>query len=170
MAVDSGLSEYRTARSKIHHGYLLAAVLGVIGLAVMLFDSEAIPDSTLVGGMVIAVAVVVLVAVHRLGTDTAPRLVLDDDGIWYKEWAESVIPWSAIKTADMAGSRMNTCVAVTLRDPDGYLMMLPADERKRLQENRLVRLPELRIPNGTLDAPLERILDDIQRRVRRSQA
>ena len=48
-----------------------------------------------------------------------------------------------------------------MRDPEGFLAGLPETERKALHSNRLGRMPELRIPHGTLDAPLDEVLTAI---------
>lgn len=49
-------------------------------------------------------------------------------------------------------------MGIKLCDPDGFVARLPDGEREKLRSNRSYRAPELRIPNGVLDAPLEDIL------------
>jgi len=39
---------------------------------------------------------------------------------------------------------------------------LPEDSRRKLKSNRLVRLPELRIPHGAVEATLDEILAAIE--------
>ena len=61
---------------------------------------------------------------------------------------------------------MQTFACVELRDPGAWLAALPEAERRRLTENRLIRPPCLMMPNGALDAPLDRIaavIEDVHR-------
>jgi hypothetical protein len=149
--------EYRVSRAKIQHGYLLAGVLAVIGLGIIAFGGTAIPDAGLIGGVNLVIAAGIVISVIRSARDRRPRLVLDRDGIWYRDWGIGTVPWSEVADAAIAGPRLHSFLGVKLGDPDGFFAHLPDAERAKLRSSRFYRAPELRIPNGALDAPLEEI-------------
>ncbi len=150
--------EFRASRIRVQHGILLGALLALIGLGIVLFAGTAVRDAELVGGVVLAMSAVMMVVTWRNARDTRARMVLDSDGIWFRDWNIQPVPWAAFDDAYTSGSRLQALVALRLHDPDGFLAGLPEAERKSLGANRLVRMPELRIPHGTLDAPLDEVL------------
>lgn len=154
--------EFGIARSKVQHGILLAAVLAAIGMAVLIFGAGATRDSVSIGVFNLVIAAGILLYNLRALRDTAPRLVIDAQGIWFREWGIDTLPWSEIAGAEIAGSRVQSYVAVTLRDAEGLLQRLPEDSRRKLKSNRLARLPELRIPHGAVEAGLDEILAAIE--------
>jgi hypothetical protein len=154
--------EYRIARSKTQHGLLLGVVLLVIGLAVMAIGEPTIPDAGFVGAINLALAAVVLAVVWRGARDPRPRMVLDQDGVWYRDWGIEAVPWREIAHAAIGGSRMQSYLGVTLADAARFQAGLSDAARKKLGSNSLVRLPELRIPHGALDAPLDELLTAIE--------
>jgi len=100
--------------------------------------------------------------VWRNARDTSARMVLDDEGIWFRDWAIGPVPWAAFDDAYTSGSRLQAFVSLHLRDLVGFLASLPEAERKALRANRLARLPELRIPHGAVDASLDEVLTAIK--------
>lgn len=154
--------EFGLARSKIQHGLLLGAVLAVIGFAVLIFGPGAVPDAVLIGIVNLAIATGILVYNLRAASDTTPRLIVDRRGIWFREWGLDPIPWSEIADVGTTGARVQAYVVVTLRDPERLLQRLPEDSRRKLKSNRLVRLPELRIPHGAVEATLDEIVAAIE--------
>ncbi|MCH8809888.1 MAG: hypothetical protein IH993_08670, partial [Proteobacteria bacterium] len=94
----------------------------------------------------------------RSARDQRPRLVLDRDGVWFRDWDIAAVPWAAIDAVYTSGSRIQAFITLSLRDPEGFLSALPRAERARLTSNRLFRRPELRIPHNALDAPLDEVL------------
>jgi len=154
--------EFGIARSKLQHGILLAAVLAAIGMAVLIFGMGAARDSASIGAFNLVIAAGILFYNLRALRDTAPRLVVDAQGIWFREWGIDTLPWSEIADAEIAGSRVQSYVTVTLRDAERLLQRLPEDSRRKLKSNRLVRLPELRIPHGAVEATLDEILAAIE--------
>jgi len=154
--------EFRASRIRVQHGLLVGAVLALIGLGTVLFAGTAVRDAELVGGVVLALSAVMLVVTWRNARDTRGRMVLDSDGIWFRDWNIHRVPWAALDDAYTSGSRLQAFVALHLHDPDGFLAGLPEAQRKSLRTNRLARMPELRIPHGTLDAPLDEVLTAIQ--------
>lgn len=158
--------EYRIARSKTQHGLLLGIVLLVIGLAVVVVGEPTIPDAGLVGAIDLVLAAVVLAMVWRGARDPRPRMVLDADGVWYRDWGIGAVPWHEIAHSAIGGSRVSTYLGVTLADAARFQAGLSEEARKKLGSNVLIRLPELRVPQGALDAPLEEIQQAIQAGIR----
>ncbi len=146
---------YYVSRTKAQHAALLAAVLALIGGGVLL--SGAVPDAGLIGGLHLALAVVVGLSAVYLARDRSPRLTIDDEGIWFRGWHLDKLPWSEIADVYIAGSRVRSQLCVRVREGDRLLAGLPEQERTRLLRNPLVHLPELRVPNGALDAALPEV-------------
>ncbi len=150
--------EFGGARTRAQHGMLLSAVLAVIGLGSFFFGGPSVPDAELVGAVVLVMAAGVLAVVMRTARDRRPRLVLDRDGVWFRDWDIAAVPWAALDTVYTSGSRLQAFITLSLRDPERFLNALPPAERAGLTSNRLFRRPELRIPHNALDAPLDEVL------------
>ncbi len=151
-------NEFRGSRARVQHGILLSVVLAVIGLGSLFFAGPSVPDAELVGAVVLVIAAGVLIVVVRSARDTRPRLVLDRDGVWFRDWGIEKVSWAAIDTVYTSGSRLQTFITLSLRDPEGFLNALPQAERAKLTSDRLFRRPELRIPHNALDATLDEVL------------
>jgi hypothetical protein len=154
--------EYRISRTKLQQGYLLGGFLMVIGVIVFFIGQQVIPDATLiaighvvVGGGVIGYSI-------RLSLDPRPRLLLDADGVWYRDWKTRPIPWEQIRGVSTSGSRMSSFVCIELRDEQTLLHIIPEGDRQKFKSNRLVRLPKLLIPNNSVDAPFNELVDAIK--------
>lgn len=158
--------EFRASRIRVQHGILLGAVLALIGLGTLLFAGTAVRDADLVGGVVLVLSAVMLAVTWRNARDARARMVLGSDGIWFRDWNIHPVPWAVFDDAYTSGSRLQAFVALHLHDSDGFLAGLPEAERKSLSANRLARMPELRIPHGTLDASLDEVLTAIQARIK----
>ncbi len=151
-------NEFRGSRARVQHGVLLSAVLAAMGLGSFFFGGSSVPDAELVGAVVLVLAAGVLTMVMRNARDQRPRLVLDRDGVWFRDWDIATVPWAAIETVYTGGSRLQAFITLSLRDPEGFLSALPQAERAKLTSNRLFRRPELRIPHNALDAPVDQVL------------
>ncbi len=160
--MNGGRREFHASRTRVQHGILLSAVLALVGLWALLFAGPSVRDAELVGAVALAISAVMLFVVLRKARDTRTRMVLGGAGIRFRDWEIGLVPWAAIDDAYTSGSRLQAFVALRLHDPDGFLAALPEAERKALRGNRLYRSPELRIPHGTLDAPLAEVLAAIQ--------
>jgi hypothetical protein len=154
--------EYRISRTRLQQSYLLGGVLVAIGLVIFLIGQQVIPDATLiaighivVGGGVIGYSV-------RLARDPRPRLVLDADGVWFRDWNTRPIPWEQIRAVTTTGSRMSSFVCIEVRDEQTLLHIMPAGDRQKFKSNRLVRLPKLFIPNNSVDASFAELADAIK--------
>ncbi len=162
--------EFRASRTRLQHGILLGVVLALVGLGTLLFAGSAVRDAELVGGVALIMSAVMLAVTWRNARDTRARMVLDRDGIWFRDWEIGPVPWAAIDNAYTSGSRLQAFVSLRLREPEGFLAGLPEAERKALRANRLYRSPELRIPHGALDAPLDQVLAAIETHLGTPQA
>ncbi len=162
MTWDDDRRVYRISRSRLQHGVLLAVVLGAIGVASLLFAGPALPDGQLLGIVNLALAAGVLAYIGHAARDTRPRMVIDREGLWYRDWGIGPVPWRQIGHAEIGGIRLNAYLSIELRDPDALLASLDEKTRRRFKRNRLVRLPRLMVPNDALDAPLDEILDAIR--------
>lgn len=154
--------EYRISRTRVQQGYVLGGVLAAIGVAIFLIGREVIPDATLIAaGHILAGGIVIGLAL-RQARDNRPRLVLDADGIWYRDWNARPVPWSLVSGVGTAGSRMSSFVSIEVRDEETLLHIMAPAERRELKKNRLVHLPRLFIPNHSVDVPFSRLLADIE--------
>ena len=160
--MNDGRKEFRASRIRVQHGILLSVVFALVGVGSLLFAGPTVPDVELVGAAALVLSIIMLIVVWRNARDTRARMVLDSDGIWFRDWEIGSVPWAAIGDAYTSGSRLQAFVSLQLRDPDDFLAGLPEAERKALRSNRLARMPELRIPHGTLDAPLNEVLTAIE--------
>lgn len=141
---------------------LLAAVLGVIGVAAIVAGDDVIPGAVLVGVVNLTVAAGIYYSVQRTARDHRPQMVLDSEGIWYRHWGVGKVRWAELLDAYPGGARIQTYINLRLADPEGFMTALPDAERVKLKGNRLYRSPELRIPHGALNAPLGEILAAIK--------
>ena len=160
--MNGGRREFHASRTRVQHGILLCVVLALVGVWALLLAGPSVRDAELVGAVALVMSSIVLVVVLRNARDTRARMVLDRDGIWFRDWEIGAVPWVAIDDAYTSGSRLQAYVSLPLRDPDGFLAALPDAERAKLKGNRLYRSPALRIPHGALDAALDQVLAAIK--------
>lgn len=156
---------YYVSRTKVQHAGLLAAVLMLIGGGVLLAGPDAVPDAGLIGALQLGLAAAVAVSAAYFARDRSPHLVVDDEGIWFRDWRVGKLPWPEISDAYLGGSKARGYLCVRLRESERLLAVLSEDERKRLARNPLVHLPELRVPNGALNASLDEIEAVVRARI-----
>lgn len=145
------------APAKLRHGLILAAVLTTIGLASIWLAPADLPYAGWLAAVNLLLAAAILLAVWRAAHDRKPRLIISDEGIWYRDWETDTVPWAAIAEAHLQGSRMQVFACIELRAPQAWLAALPEAQRRRCSKNRLFRPPCLLLPNGAIDAPLDRV-------------
>ena len=151
-------NEFRGSRARVQHGILLAAVLAVSGLGSLFCGGPSVPYAELVGAVALVVAAGVLIVVMRSASDTRPHLVLDRNGVWFRDWEIATVSWAAIDAVYTGGSRLQAFITLSLRNSEEFLSALPPAERTRLTSNRLFRRSAIRIPHDALDAPFDEIL------------
>ncbi len=162
MSSDVFPREFRVGRSKLRHGLVVAGLLAVLGLWLLLFAGDTVPEAELAGMVNLILAGGILFVAYRKAVDPRPHMTLDTDGIWYRDWGLGKVPWHQIGDAYSSGIRLNSFACIELHDPEALLAGLTAEQRRKLEANRLVRPPRLLVPNGALDAPLHEVLAAIR--------
>lgn len=142
---------------RLSHGMLLAGSVAAIGVVMIVAGPAVVPDAHLAGLVLLAASVGVLLMVRRQSRDTAPRLVFDRNGVWYRDWGLDPVPWTEIASAQVVGSRVRARLCIELAEGHTVLDGLDGEARAKLTRNPLVRPPKLYVPDGTLDTPLPEI-------------
>ena len=114
---------------------IFAIVMIALGAVTLTGIVPDLRDPELVGALLLALGGLVLGVVWRGLSRRMPRLVLTEDGVWYKDWGIPAVPWRAITRAHIAGGRTRRNVALLLRDPEGFLGGLEREERNRLERS-----------------------------------
>jgi len=154
--------EYRVSRTRMQQSYFLGGLLVAIGFIVFLIGRQIIPDATLIAIGHVVAGIGVVAWTIRQSRDPRPRLVMDADGIWYRDWNTRPIPWEQIRGVSTSGSRMSSFVCIEVRDEQTLLHIIPPGDRQKFKANRLVRLPKLFIPNNSVDAPFNELVGAIK--------
>jgi hypothetical protein len=162
---DSPTLEFRISRTRLQQSYLLGALLIAIGSIVFLIGHRTIPDATLIAVAHLLIGGGVIAYGYRQAREGKARLILDPDGIWYRDWRTRPVPWQQVRSISAAGSRMNSFIAIEVRDAETLLHIIPAADRDKFKANRLVRLPKLFIPNNCVDAPFDELIKTMNARL-----
>ena len=85
-------SEFGVARSKVRHGLVVGGLLAAVGLAILLFGGQAVPDSGLTGALCLALALGAGLYAWRAGRAQDAQLRIDARGIWLRDWGVT-LPW-----------------------------------------------------------------------------
>ncbi len=149
------------SRNKIHQGYALAGFLGIVGISFLTVLREGSPDALLTGLLVLIGSGVIGTINYRRDNSSKSLLVLNKDGLWYKDWKGPIIGWNYIEKVELGGSKIKASVRITLTQPDAVVALLEADKRPAFEKNPLITMPVLRIPAGSLDKELNEISDTI---------
>ena len=153
---------FRFSRAKRVHGLVIAGVLAAVGLLALFAAGPALPDGGLIGLVNLALASGVVVYVLRTAWNPGVGMVLDDDGVWFRDWDLPPVPWRHVANAHTAGIRLRPLVHVELHDAETFFARVDAAARKPRRANTLVRRTRLIVPNGALDAPLNDIVAAIR--------
>lgn len=146
--------EFGVSRSKRTHGLLIAGLLTVTGLIAIAGAGPSLPDGRLIGIVALALAAGVGFHVLRTTRDPGPGMVLDDEGIWFREWGLPVVPWHHIAGVRTTGRRIRPLLSIDLRDAEIFFARTGGLANKQRRTNPLVRDDRLIVPNGALDATL----------------
>lgn len=153
--------EFAASKGKLRHGLLVAALFAVLGLWLLILPVAAIPDSELIGGVNLGIAV--LIAGYSWQTSQAAGLSLriDERGVWYKEWGFT-LPWRAVADIYGKGSRLNPQIALQLKDGAAFLSTLPGEQARKLKAGPYYKEPQLLLPNACADAHFSELLSVLQ--------
>ena len=108
---------FGVSRAKRTHGLLIAGVLAAAGFAALVFAGPGLPDGEIIGVVNLALAGGVAVYVLRATRDPGVGMVLDNEGVWFGDWALPPVSWRHVEGARVAGSRLRPLLYVELRDP-----------------------------------------------------
>lgn len=154
---------FARSRSRSAQGFVLSGAMLVAGLVTLLLSGDHGESYLWSGLLLVAASLAVLVQALRTARDTAPWLVLDERGLWYKEWELPPVPWSEIDDHYQTGSRLQAFLAIALRDQEAYFAALAERGGKAVRFGRLIRPGLLLIPANTLDGDFRQIQDAIAR-------
>ena len=154
--------EFRTAPARLHHGLLIAGLLAATGIGILAFGGGVVADGPLIAAVSLALAAAVALYAVRGALDPRPRMVLDADGVWFRDWRLPPIPWHRIAGVPTAGSRLQPYVSVELADVDGFVGALDDRTQRRCRSNRLIHWPRLMVPNHAIDASFEEVLNALR--------
>ena len=112
---------FRSSRAKRVHGLVIAGVLAAVGLLAMFAAGPALPDGQLIGLVNLALAGGVVVYSLRTHWSPGVGMVLDDDGLWFRDWGLPPVPWRHVRGAHMVGIRLRPLLCVELGDADAFL-------------------------------------------------
>jgi len=161
---------YGIARSRIQHGFVLAAVLAVIGAWALCLADPTVTGGPVLGFVNLCLAAGIAFYNWRQAQDRQPRLVIDDRGVWFRDWALDPVHWRDIAGSLQTGGRLQAFFCIRLRDPDGFLAALPEERRSKAEKNPLIRPPLLKIPAHSVDADFPTLRAAIEEGLRRSSA
>ena len=147
-----------TFHVKTFHGKVVGGILATVGVIALVVPEAVLADGMVIGIVMIGLAAGVLLRTVRMAADKRPRMIVNDAGIWHRDWGLDVVPWNEIKRVYMRGPRFKITFCVELKDPERFVANLPAEERSRLRSSPFFRLPVLRLPPTALDATMEEVL------------
>ena len=143
--------------SKRTHGMIIAALLAVSGVVALVAAGPTVPDGMVIGLGSLALAAVVAFYVRRTTGTSGPGMVLNGDGIWFREWGIPAVPWRFVAGSRMAGNRLRPLIYVELHEPEDLFAHFEAVGEARPDLGPLVRRGRLIIPNSALNAPLNEV-------------
>lgn len=149
----------RASRRKC--AFLLLGLLAFVSLGTFLVVRSHGGD-VWIGWLTIAFFGAGIPAVLRELFDTAPRVVLDDAGVFDRTWGVGVIPWADIETSYVKSVQGNTFVCLVLLNPDAWLAKLSHTQRVLAKGNLATGFQGLNInlvgTNGDADLVQEFVL------------
>ena len=158
---------YAASKSKLKHGLIVAGLLAAIGLWLMLFAGDSIPDSRLIGGVNLAAALLIAGYSWQTTRDGETVLSFDETGVWYREWGVTA-PWRDIADIYGFGARLNPQIALKLKDGERFFASLPGSKAQRLRAGRYYKNGLLLLPNNCAEVAFSELLHDLQEEHRQS--
>ena len=153
--------EFQPGRSRPRNGAIIGALCTLVGLAILLFAGEEVPDRHWVGGLMLVLGPGIALHAWRRGRPGGVHLRIDGEGVYFRDWGLTV-PWREIEDVYQTGSRLQPFVALKIRSPQGLLAALGDDDARALRRNPLWRDPELRIPFSAVEASRDELLGAIE--------
>ena len=153
---------YPLARARLVHGCVLAAFLALLALALVFLGNPADTGGPWSAVFLLALSCAVLIHLYRNFRQRGDRLIIDRRGVWYADWNHAPVPWAQIADVFQRGGRVQSHLAIQLRDADAFVTSLPEAERRRITNGRLAKDGSLLIPNNAVEATLGDIAQAIQ--------
>ena len=142
---------FHIARGQRLHGMIIAGLIGAIGVGALLAGPR-VPDNELVALVLLLMAAAQTGFVFYRTRDTGPHMVIDGDGVWFRDWRLPVVPWRHIAEVHQTGIRLQPFVCIELADAQAFFASLDDRARADSRSNRLIRSPRLMIPGRALEA------------------
>ncbi len=160
--IDDFQRRYPLARARVLHGCVLAAFLAVLGLVLTFLGNPADTGGPWSAGLLLALSCLVLIHLYRVYRNRDDRLIIGRRGVWYYEWNHAPVPWAQIADVFQRGGRVQSHLAIQLRDADAFAASLPEAERRHVTAGRLAKNGLLLIPNNAVEASLGEIVQAIR--------
>ena len=139
------------------HGMVIAGLLAVSGVVALVAAGPALPDGEMIGLGNLALAAIIFLYVRRTTSAAGPGMVLDGDGIWFREWDMPAVPWRFVAGSRMAGNRLRPLIYIELDENQDLFSHMEAVGEASPAISPLVRRGRLIVPNGALDTPLNEV-------------
>ena len=146
------------SRTKRLHGLVIATVFFVVGIVSFIVGDAQLADAEQIGLISLVIAAAVVIYVLRTTSSPKVGMVLDDNGLWFRDWDLPPVPWRYVADAYPIGARLRPMICIEMEDADTYFDGLDQATRQRAQRNPLVRPPQLKIRNSILDVPLSDVV------------
>ena len=151
------MSDY-TFHAETLHGKVVGGFLISVGVIFLLVPETVVSGGMLIGFAMLALGASVFLMIVWTASDKRARMIVNDEGVWHREWGLNVIPWNEISRVYMQGLRWDIKICVELKNPERFLATMSPADRSRLRSNPLIKLPELRLPPSALDATVDELL------------
>ena len=148
--------------TKYHDRLIMGAALVTLGVLVLAGVLEGVRDASLVAAVVIAIGGGLFFIAGREALRREPRLIISEDGLWYRDWEIEAVPWRDVGNIFVMGSKFKRDIAIELREPQAFVNDRTEQERTRLKRNRLFRPPHLLISVGAMTVKGGDLLTDLR--------
>ena len=152
---------YGASGGKRRNGFIIAAFLGVMGVIATLQSEGPEGDDGLIGGALILLGAAFAAWVWWSSRPSNSLLIMEPEGLWFRDWGDVRIPWEQIVDVYARGGRLRRFLCVKLREPEKLLDQLSLQSRKTFTGSPLVKLPLLLIPYGAVDATPQELAAEI---------
>lgn len=147
---------FGVSASRRVHASVIAGLLTAIGIGTMLFGDGYVRDHRLIAVVCWGLAAAALY-VSRGAWSRGTAMIIDDTGLWYRDWDLPPVPWRHVAGARAVGIRLRPLLRIDLKDTESFFAMLDSAARRRSRGNALVKGDHLLIPNNAVEKPISEI-------------
>ena len=149
---------FQVSMSRRLHASIVAFVLAMTGLGTILFGDGRVRDHESISAICGAFAVAILLFSRSRGAwSSGIAMVIDDAGLWYRDWDLPAVPWRHVSGTRAAGVRFRPLLRVDLRNAESFFATLDAAARRKSRGNALIKDDHLLIPGNAVEAPISTI-------------